>query len=148
LGIKFNCFVFSTLTRGQLFSGLKILLMQRRIELLDDPELLQQLRSLHEENSKRGHFDVQSSQGKDDRAVALALAVQQALRQTPPLPFESLLIDSRPSYASLGQIPGQCIKEPVCLNFPDCLEAGVCLGFNPDPSLIRIDGWVHRFTMK
>jgi hypothetical protein len=138
LEIKFNRYSFSALTRGKLFSGLKYLVMQRKIELLDDVELLRQLRNLQEENCERGHFDVRPSNGKDDRAVTLALAVHVALAQERALPFEIASSGIRPSRTWLRLIPGQCVCEAVCVNCPDCMDAGFCLDFAPDPRLIQL----------
>jgi hypothetical protein len=129
LGIQFNLFTFSAPTRFKIFSGLKHLLVQGKIELLDDADLLKQLRSLREEKSPRGNVDVQVSSGKDDRAVALALAVHKASTQEWLLPFETVPRDLYPSAAFFGQIPGQCNKEAICMNDPDCRDVGYCLGF-------------------
>jgi phage terminase large subunit-like protein len=129
LGIMFNLFTFSTATRFKIFSGLKFLLLQGKIQLLDDVELNRQLRSLREEKSPRGNVDVQVSSGKDDRAVALALAVHKANEDKRPLPFEIALGDMHFSAAFFGQIPGNCNKEAVCMNDPDCRDVGYCLGF-------------------
>jgi hypothetical protein len=130
LGIVFNLFTFSAPTRFKIFSGLKHLLVQGKVELLDDVDLNKQLRSLREEKSPRGNVDVQVSSGKDDRAVALALAVHTASTQERPLPFDIVPRDLfYPSATSLGQIPGQCNKEAICMNDPDCRDVGDCLGF-------------------
>jgi hypothetical protein len=138
LEIKFNRFNFSMLTRGQLFSGLKQLLMNRKIELLDDTELLQQLRNLHEENSRRGHNDVQPSSGKDDRAVALALVVREVRAQERALPFEIVSRNPGPTPVFRGD-PANCPWQAPCLNCPDCIDVGYCLGYKPDPGLVQID---------
>jgi hypothetical protein len=103
--------------------------MLRKIELLDDAVLLRQLRNLREGKSPRGQIDVRPSSGKDDTAVAVALAVHQAITQLPPLPFDSMPFDLRPSLASLGMIPDRCPYAARCGNFPTCLDIGHCLGF-------------------
>lgn len=112
--------------------------MQRRIELLDDTELLQQLRNLREENNRRGHFDVRPSQGKDDRAVALALLVHQARSQERALPFEIVPLQFQPSPAFLGLIPETCPLQAVCLNCPRCIDEEHSLTYLPDPGLVQI----------
>ena len=129
LGIVFNQFTFSAATRFKLFSGLKHLLLQGKIQLLDDIELNRQLRSLREEKSPRGNIDVQVSSGKDDRAVTLALAVHQANEDNPLLPFESVPAHMQFSPAFFGQRPGNCNKEAVCMNDPACRDIDDCLGF-------------------
>jgi hypothetical protein len=129
LGIVFNLFNFSASTRTKLFVGLKHLLMLHKIELLDDVVLLRQLQNLREEKSPRGQVDVRPSCGKDDTAVAVALAVHQAIAQQPALPFDLVPCDFRPSPASLGMIPERCPYGAICRNFPTCLDSGYCLGF-------------------
>ena len=129
LGIMFNLFTFSAATRFKIFSGLKLLLIQGKIQLLDDVELNRQLRSLREEKSPRGNIDVQVSSGKDDRAVALALAVHKANEEKRPEYFEFVPVDLHLSAAFLGQIPGNCNKAAICMNDPDCRDVGYCLGF-------------------
>jgi hypothetical protein len=74
-------------------------------------------------------MDVRPSSGKDDSAVALALALSKAINQEKALSVEAVFPDLRPSPESLGQIPESCTKAAVCGNFPDCLDAGHCLGF-------------------
>jgi len=48
--------------------------VQRKIELLDDPALLRQLRALEKNNAPSGNVDIRPAYGqKDDLAVAVAL---------------------------------------------------------------------------
>jgi hypothetical protein len=84
------------------------------------------LRNLREEKTPRGQIDVRPTTGNDDTAVALALAVNEAITQEAPLPFEAVPVDCRPSAESLGLIPGNCRVEAVCANFPDCMDEGHC----------------------
>jgi terminase large subunit-like protein len=51
LGIYYKIHNFNSQTRAGLFSNLKHLLVQKRIELLDDPDLLRQLRNLRQEKT-------------------------------------------------------------------------------------------------
>jgi hypothetical protein len=82
LGIEYKVFNFGAQTRAALFSNMKHLLAQRRIELLDDPELLRQLGNLRQEKTERGLIDVRPSPGvNDDLAVAVALAASELCRQ-------------------------------------------------------------------
>jgi hypothetical protein len=89
LNITYDVSNFNAHTRATLFSNLKHLLAQKRIELLDDTELLRQLRNLRQEQSLRGQIDVRPIPGEnDDLAVAVALAANElckstVLRQTP-----------------------------------------------------------------
>jgi hypothetical protein len=89
LGIYYDIRNFGAQTRAEIFGNLKHLLFQRRIQLLDDPELLRQLRHLHEEKTARGQIDVRAIGGvHDDLAVAVALAATELVKQpTRPTPF-------------------------------------------------------------
>ncbi len=74
LGICYKEFTFGARTRSDLFGNLKHLLVQRKIELLEEPELLRQLRALEEHNAPSGNVDIRPAYGqKDDLAVAVAL---------------------------------------------------------------------------
>ena len=76
LGICYKDFTFGARTRADLFGNLKHLLVQRKIELLDDPVLLRQLRGLEEHSTPSGNVDIRPAYGqKDDLAVAVALTV-------------------------------------------------------------------------
>jgi hypothetical protein len=129
IGIYYNLFVFSAQTGAKLFSGLKHLMVQRKIELLDNVDLLRQLRNLREEKNSRGNIAVRPSSGNDDIAVALALAVNQAVSQKSLLPLELITLDCGPSPESLGLIPGDCRVEADCRNFPACVDEGYCKGW-------------------
>jgi hypothetical protein len=61
--------------------------------------------------------------------VALALAVHKADKQEWPEPFEIVPVNLHLSAAFLGQLPGNCNKEAVCMNDPECRDVGDCLGF-------------------
>lgn len=70
LGISYEICTFGPQTRAMIFTNLKHLLVQSKIELLEDPEQLRQLRNLREERTDRGQIDVRPSGGmKDDLAV-------------------------------------------------------------------------------
>ena len=129
LQIVYQRFNFTAQSRSGLFTNLKYYLGERKLELLDDPKLLGQLRSLRQEQRPGGHVDVRPSSGKDDSAVALALALNKAINQEKALPFDVVFPDLRPSPESLGLIPEICGNAAICGNHPDCLDAGHCLGF-------------------
>ena len=81
-------------------SNLRHLLVQRKIELLDQPVLLRQLRPLEERKTPNGNIDIRPSYSqKDDVAVAVALAPFELTKQLPPLePWaEFIPIPRRPS---------------------------------------------------
>jgi hypothetical protein len=107
----------------------KHLLVQGKIEILDDVELLRELRNLREEKTPRGQIDVRPATGNDDAAVALALAVNEAVTPKIQLPFDTVPVDWRPSPASLGLIPGECHLMAGCRNCPACIDEGRCKGF-------------------
>jgi len=74
LGITYRETTFGRNTRPQLFNNLKHLIHQRRIELIDSPELLRQLRSLEERIGRDGNLDVRPVYGvKDDLAIVVSL---------------------------------------------------------------------------
>jgi hypothetical protein len=67
-------------------SNLRHLLVQRKIELLDQPVLLRQLRPLEERKTPNSNIDIRPSYSqKDDVAVAVALAAFELTKQLPPL---------------------------------------------------------------
>ncbi len=138
-GISYEIIPFGTHTRARIFANLKHLLVQGKIELLDEPELLRQLRSLEEQKTDRGQVDVRPSGGtKDDLAVAVALAASQLVQRPAPLPPIQLGTVERNMCPSDLMIPGICPVEAICANFPRCWDEGRCLGFkdervNPSP---------------
>jgi hypothetical protein len=137
LGIIYEVSFFSQQTRAKIFTNLKHRLGQGTIELLDEPTGLGELRSLQLLTSERGQTDVRSSPGlRDDSAVALALAVNEATKLEgqcpPPIHFPSRDFDFRPV---LRMIPGSCPYEAVCGNYPRCFDEG-CLGFNDQRSVV------------
>jgi phage terminase large subunit-like protein len=111
LGIVYKIFIFGSQTRGKIFSQVKHLLVQGKIEIPDDIELLRELRNLREEKTPRGQIDIRPTTGNDDTAVALALAVNEAITQESPLPFEVVPVNFAPSSESLGLIPS--MRRPV-----------------------------------
>jgi hypothetical protein len=125
LGIYYEICVFGPQTRARIFANLKHLLVQGMIELLDRAELLQQLRNLREVKSDRGQIDVRPSGGKDDLAVAVALAASELTkRPSGPVPF--LMPGGE---LSRLQNPDDCIYHAGCANSPRCLNEDGCKGF-------------------
>ena len=126
LGIYYEDFAFGSHTRAEIFGNLKHLLVQRKIELLDNPLLLRELLSLEELKTDRGLVDVRPSGGmKDDLAVVVALAASELTkRPSAPPPF----------IMPTGELffcpnPWTCEKQANCQNFPYCTDVGVCQGF-------------------
>jgi hypothetical protein len=84
LGITYSDLSFGTYTRADLFGTLRHLLVQRKIEILDDKTLLKQLRALEERSSPNGSIDIRPAYGqKDDVAVAVALAASELAKRPP-----------------------------------------------------------------
>lgn len=82
LGIYYQKYNFDARTRPEIFANLRQLLLQGKIELLDNPELLHQLRSLQEHRTDRGQVDIRPAGGsKDDLAVAVALAASELAKK-------------------------------------------------------------------
>jgi hypothetical protein len=128
IGITYKIIVFGLQTRAQIFTGLKHLMVQGKIELLDDKPLLQQLRNLTEERSDRGAIDIRPSTGKDDQAVALALAASEVVKWRPPDVFDSVPVNSGfPPY--MCRDPETCELAAGCRKHPKCVDERRCLGF-------------------
>jgi hypothetical protein len=84
LGIHYNEHTFGAYTRADLFGNLRHLLVQRKIELLDQPVLLRQMRALEERRTPNGNIDIRPSYGqKDDVAVAVALGAFELAKRPP-----------------------------------------------------------------
>ena len=133
LGITYDEFTFSRNTRAQLFNNLRHIIEQQRIELLDHPELLRQLRSLEVHRSADGNVDIRPADGqKDDLAVVLALIVlelSQATNNPAPIPisvghvtrsWEGILPNARQGWDVFTVCQLDCAK------FPKCWDAGHC----------------------
>jgi len=135
LGVMYEICTFGPQTRAKIFTNLKHLLLQGKIELLEDPELLRQLRNLREERTDRGQIDVRPSSGmKDDLAVAVALAASElTTRPSRPLPF---IMPTGEPYS--GQLPWTCPLQAICQNFPCCIDAGICQGFADERLTVKI----------
>ena len=84
LGIHYHEYTFGAHTRADLFGNLRHLLVQRKIELLDEPVLLRQLRALEERHTPNGNIDIRPSYSqKDDVAVAVALGAFELAKRPP-----------------------------------------------------------------
>lgn len=105
LGIRYREYTFGAHTRADLFGNLKHLLVQRKIELLDEPKLLHQLRALEERSASSGNIDIRPGYGtKDDVAVAVALAAFELAKRRPPRePYVEVIAAGRPYQGSLSR---------------------------------------------
>jgi hypothetical protein len=132
LGIVYQEFTFSTGTRLQLFGNLKHLLHQRKIHLLDKPELLRQLRALEEHRTLRGNIDVRPAyRSKDDLAVAVAVVAYQ-LSNMDLRPVTPFYLGEDPR---IWMNPDDCPLMIDCSNCPKCHDEGECLGYLGPPVL-------------
>jgi hypothetical protein len=127
LGIVYKEFTFGSKTRSDLFGNLKHLLQQRKVHLLDKPELQRQLRALEEHSTPRGDIDVRPAyRSKDDLAVAVAVVAYKLsnmdLRPMPPI---SLAEPPR-----FWMDPETCPLMINCANCPKCHDEGECLGYS------------------
>jgi hypothetical protein len=130
IGIYYGHYPFSANTRPSIFGNLKHLLVQKKIELLDDPDLLRQLRNLREEKTPRGQIDVRPfGEARDDIAVTIAIAASELTKQLArPTPFEPEGVPSQ--IARLPYMnPQDCYCAAVCGNFPECMDEDACKGF-------------------
>jgi hypothetical protein len=125
LGIHYREVTFGRQTRPQLFNNLKHLLTQRQIELLDQPELLRQLRALEESRAHDGGIDVQAGYGNDDLACVLGLCAFE-LSQNQPLPSPIILARASRSwdarYASIIGERGGYLVGSTCSKYPNCFQ--------------------------
>jgi hypothetical protein len=126
LGVSYEISTFEAQTRAKIFTNLKHLLVQGKIQLLEDPQLLRQLRNLREEKTDRGQIDVRPSGGmNDDLAVAVALAASELTRgPSGPPPF---LMPTGERY--FRPSPWSCELQAICHNFPRCTDVNACQGF-------------------
>jgi hypothetical protein len=137
LGIHFKEKTFGPRTRAEIFGNLKHLLRQSKIELLDNHEFLEQLLNLEELTKDAGRIDIQpAGTMRDDLAVVVALCCDEVCKQEGALPEPRLGIVDR-SLRFLNYIPSDCPVAAVCANFPNCMDAGSCQGFE-DQRLIVI----------
>jgi hypothetical protein len=114
---------FTSGTRASLFGNLRQLIIQRKIAIVDDPELLRQFRSLEEVRAANGNIDIRPARSKDDVAIAVALAASElseaVLDQCVPVVLGDVNPVISPRYDSFGFPVGQ-----ECERFPVCLENG------------------------
>jgi hypothetical protein len=140
LKIQIICdkFEFTAASRSGLFTNLRDLLTERKLELLDDPKLIGQLRNLRQEQRPSGYVDVRPVGGKDDSAVVVALAVKIALNEVRRLSVEAVSADLRGFPQPLRFDPYSCPVAAICKNHPDCFEPYECRGF-VDKRLVTIE---------
>lgn len=80
---------FTGVSKAKIFGSLEMLVKQRRIRLLDDPTLYQQLVQLEKRKTPNGTIQISAPPGKhDDGPAVVALAVFQATWLLPHTPVE------------------------------------------------------------
>ena len=125
LGVFYREFTFGAHTRASLFGNLRQLMGQQKIAIVDEPELLRQLRSLEEVRTASGQVDIRTPRGKDDLAIVVALAAFELSRAEEPLPPMSrnpvqLVVSPRCGSGDYG-------VAPVCEKFPRCWDTNTCV---------------------
>ena len=137
LGIHYEEFTFGAHTRASIYGNLRQLMSQQRIGIVDEPELLRQLRVLEEFKTPNGSIDIRPpGSNNDDVAISVALAAfKLSDMETVPTPFALGEVESEPS---LGLIPTNCHLAAICANFPNCMDGDRCLGFKEEPRPIII----------
>jgi hypothetical protein len=132
LNIFYREFPFGTGTRASLFGNLRQLIIRRKIAIIDDPELLHQLRSLKEVRAANGNIDIRPARSaKDDLAIAVALAAS-ALSEAVPDQCVPVILGNAETvitagYDAYGYPAAQgCEKFPVCFNFGNTCECYGC----------------------
>jgi hypothetical protein len=131
LGVSYKEVTFNRQTRPQLFNNLKHLLVQRKIELLDEPELLRQLRSLEEYRVADGGTDIRPDHGKDDLAIVLGLCASE-LSQSGCVPLSNPIIFDRLPRPWDGYLAARDAERGgfpvglICPKFPNCWTTGDC----------------------
>jgi hypothetical protein len=132
LNIFYRELSFGTGTRGSLFGNLRQLIIQRKIAIIDDPELLHQLRSLEEIRTANGNIDIRPARSsKDDVAIAVALAASELSEAVPDQYVPVILgnAETGPTirYDAYGYPVGQgCEKFPVCFKYGNTCECYGC----------------------
>ena len=126
LGIYYRLHTFGSSTRAKMFGNLRQLIIQRKILIVDHPELLRQFRSLEEVRSSTGNIDVRApSSCKDDLAVTVGLG---ALELSEPFTggydpvIRGIVEVVRTSGLSVGGYP----TGTICARFPGCWDRGPC----------------------
>lgn len=118
LSLFYKISPFGAHTWATIFGNLKHLLVQKKIELLDDSTLIPQFRNLREEKTERGQIDIRPiGRARDDLAVAVALAANELTKEVlASAPFELGIVEGyKPGF---HKISGSCELEAICLNFP------------------------------
>ena len=98
---------------------------QQKIAIVDEPELLGQLRSLEEVRTPSGQVDIRAPRCKDDLAIVVALAAFELSRAEEALPPISRgLVELVVSRTSCSE---DCGVVRVCEKFPRCWDTRTCV---------------------
>jgi len=125
-GIFYTEFHFGPHTRASIYGNLRQLISQQRISLIDEPELLRQLRCLEEIKMPNGNIDVRPpGSSKDDMAITVALGAFE-LTNRPARPDSFIMPNLGRHYFPY---PPTCPIQAICQNFPRCMDEGACQGF-------------------
>jgi len=106
--------------------------MADNIAIVNDPELLRQLRSLEEVRTANGNIDIRPARSaKDDLAIAVAVAASElseaVLGQCVPVILGGINPVITPRYDTFGYPVGQgCERFPVCWENGNTCECYGC----------------------
>jgi len=104
---------------------------QQKIGIVDDPDLERQLLGLEEIRTPNGSIDIRPpGSSKDDMAISVVLAAFKLsdIAVRPAL----FVLGEIERAASLGLIPENCGLAAIRANFPQCMDADICLKFRGD----------------
>jgi hypothetical protein len=138
LGIFYQDFRIGSHTKAEIYGNLKHIFIQRKIELLDDPELLEEFRNLEERAMDGGRVEIKSpGKKRDDLADVVAMCAYELSKQHDFMPAPQLGIIET-SRTRFPFTPHTCPVASICMNFPDCLDKGSCQGFRDE----RVNGFL------
>jgi hypothetical protein len=130
LGIQYQERTFGAHTRASIYGNLRQLMTQQKIEIVDEPELLHQLRILEEFKTPNGSVDIRPpGSNHDDMAICVALAASE-LSKMDMEPRATITL----GYVDYGIYwnPSNCPNSALCANCLDCMDASRCLGFKDE----------------
>ena len=81
-GVELRQLPFTTRSKPELFTDLKIALAQGRVQLLDHPEALRELRVLESKRTSGGHYTISAPRGQHDDYCAVIALLNHETKQT------------------------------------------------------------------
>jgi hypothetical protein len=126
-GIYYREFSFGAHTRASIYGNLRQLMTQRKITLVDVPELLRQLMSLEEIRAPNGNTDIRPPRSSnDDMGIAVAVAAFELSRYPERQLGPSLgIVEYTPAPCRTGMWYDEQMMM-TCHKYPGCWEKGPC----------------------